>query len=306
MPTDKKAKMEKATGASLGEVANKLGIDVEERKQAKAEKQKEAKIAAAEKYEAIKKKVLAREARNYSEIILVREKEKPGSNKKRWWKVFGHSAVMLKYEVGKVHHLSFRIQEDDDYGERSKEGVIQIPDLDGFLDKMKRRGYADVKKATEVIVVRLGYSLKVEEYQSLLTIEEDLLRHAGKLIRAKEVLPTFGAVLKELDKQVHEMVRKMDRQSQDAYANKMEEITVGLKIKFIRVARGSYGLEELLKEITDSTENLWGYLAVIMDRQAYELEKVALVGEAIRAVELQVSKEKKALAIKKVDEEEGR
>ncbi|MBR3414796.1 hypothetical protein IKG73_02130 [Candidatus Saccharibacteria bacterium] len=297
MPKQKKTKKEtsdvvvRVTGTSLGQVVEKLSPKLT--KAQKDEQVKQARREAAEKYEDIKQKVLDREEENYSEIIVLRDKEIPGSKKKRWWKTTGHSTIILKYRIGKIHHLSFAIQEDTDFGPRSKEGVISIPNLDEFLEKLARRGYTDVKKGKEVVVIKLGERLRTEEYQELVTEEERLIEHSGKMVRPAMICPALDKTLKEMDKQVHEMVRKMDRQSQDAYANEMEKITTGLSIKLTRVARGSYDFEEFLTELFEAKENLWGYLGVVMDRRAFALEKIAKVGEAIREMERQAEIEKR-------------
>ena len=294
------SRVARATGASLGQVTEALLP--EETKMRRAEQEQPERREAAEKYEEIKQKVLNREKDNFSEIILVQDKEIPGSKKKRWWKILGHSAIMLKYEVGKVHHLKFTIHRDDDFGPRSEEGAISVPDLEEFLSKMARRGMTEVKRGKEVVVVKMGYSIDRERYTQLLATEEHLVEHAGKMIRPVVICPALDKVTKEMDKQVHEMVRKMDRQSQDAFANKMEGITTQISVKLTRVARGSYDFEEFLDELEDAKEDLWGYVGIIMDRRAFELEKVAQVGEAIRSVEMQLETERKLLEKEKLKE----
>ena len=318
MANGKKAKMERFSGASLAEVSQKAGLvqkaeepkvdksaEVDQSVESRAvrrTKRDEAQLKAAEKYEDLKQKVLDRERENFSEIILIRDKEVVGSTKKRWWKALGHSVYILKYEIGKLHHLSFRIRKDDDFGPRSEEGTISIPDLDSFLERMSRLGYTEVKKAKEVVIIKLGWALTKEDYIALTTFEQEMVEKTGRLIRPEEVLQGLNAAVKELDKKTHEMVRKMDRQSQDAYANNMERLTVDMKIKVIRTARGIYVLPRLLDEVTEGLETLWGYLAVIMDRRAYTIEKVSEVGVAMRAVELQIDKERKKLRKRQKDE----
>ncbi len=298
MPSQNKTKKEKAVGTSLGEVTKKLGVSTaptaKEKKKTKKEEQLEARRKAAEKYEEFKEKVLKREQTNYSEIIVLRDKEKPGEVKKRWWAVYGHSANILKYDVGRTHGAVYRILDDDNYGAKSKEGMISVPNIENFLNTMRRWGYTEIDEGSECCVIHLE-KRDVEWYQSLLDIDEELKRRLRSLIRPKEMLQNLNTTVKELDKKTHEMVRKMDTQSQMAYADEMERITIWLKVKLIRVARGSYPLGVYLEDATEKIEELWGYLAVVMDRRSFALEKIAEVGEAIRAVETQIDIERKTI-----------
>ena len=283
--SNKPNKMEKATGGSLGEVVKKLeenGVLVsdvekaaEEKRKAKAEKkieQRAERLVAAEKYKQLKERVLKREKENYSEVILLQDKEKPGDKRKRWWKAFGHSAYILKYKIGTIHKLTYNIQEDTDFGVRSEEGVVLIPNLDNFLGLMKRKGYEVSKQAKECVVVSLGEELTVEQYEELVAIDETMERRLHSLIRPEEMVQDLNGMVKELDKTMQEMTRKMDAQSQEVYANAMSRTTVWLKVKLILVARGSYDFKKYLEEATDRVEELWGYLAGVMDRRSFVLE----------------------------------
>lgn len=297
-----------AKGSSLGEVVKKLedrgvipsqkAMEAQQKAEEKAKQKEDQRVArqvAAEKYQELKKKVLDREKNNYSEIILLQDKKKPGDKKKRWWKIFGHSVYILKYKIATVHGLAYKIQEDNDFGVRSKEGVILIPNLNNFVDLMVRKGYEVSGKGTECVVIDIKEGLTIEQYQALVEIDKRLEKRLHTLIRPEHMVQDLHAATKELDKKMNEMVRKLDQHVRDAYGAEMEEMTIWMTKKLIRVARGSYDYKQYLEEMTDEIEELWGYIAVMMDRRAFVFEKIAEVAEALRAVEKQVEREKIAL-----------
>lgn len=304
----------KATGKSLGEAVKKLedqgaitsrkALEAQQKAEEKAkqkEDQKAARQLAAEKYQELKKKVLDREADNYSEIILLQDKEKPGDKKKRWWKVFGHSVYILKHKVGAAHGLAYKIQEDSDFGIRSREGVILIPNLNNFVELMTRKGYKVSGKGAECIVIDIKEKLTIEQYQALVEIDKHLEKRLHTLVRPEYMVQDLYAAAKELDKKMDEMVRKLDQHSRDVYGDEMEKTTVWISRKLLRVARGSYDYKQYLEEMSERIEEIWGYIAVMMNRRAFAFEKIVEVAEALRGVEKQVEREKIALKRKETN-----
>ncbi|MBQ9017058.1 hypothetical protein IJ103_02340 [Candidatus Saccharibacteria bacterium] len=268
----------------------------------KSDTAEEQKRKAIERYQENKRMLLEREQNNYSEIILLKDKPKGSTKHNEWWNAFGHSANLLVYYIAENHPITFRKTADTDYGIRSEEGVVSIRDLNKFCKSMKAFGYTKGVFGAEMCIIKLGRKLTPEDYNSAITVEQRMLDRVNGLILPNEMMVELSTKIGELDGKVHEVVRKMDAQSREVYADEMEKITTRMVRHMVQVERGSYPVNEFLDELLEEIEELWGYLKIITNRRAYGIKKITQIGEKIEDVRIQVMKELKKQALKKVDE----
>ena len=253
-------------------------------------------------YFAIKKRALAYEKDNYTEILVIRTPDKIKKREGYWWKMFGHSAVFYKYWVGERLKHKVRLLPDTDYEARSKEGCVSINDVNRLKQTLRTLKVYPSKETEKAIIFKLGERVTEQDYALMLHEDEMRLEMTNKLIQPKEHMTELNAKLKDALQLVHECVRKMDGASRETFGAEMERRTVELQILVLRAARGTIDVDYCLERAYDIAEDLYGFVLVLLNLRMLETKRLYVLAEAVVALEKQVKKEKKKRALKEIDD----
>lgn len=253
-------------------------------------------------YFAVKRKALEYEKNNYTELVLVRTPDKL-KNKKYWWKIFGHSAVFYKYWVGERLKIKVRLLPDTDYEVKSEEGCVSIDDIDKVKRLLKAIKIYPREETEWVTIFKLGERISEQDYVLMLQEDEMRLEMTNRLIQPKEHMTDLNAKLRDVLKLVHECVRKMDGVSRDVFGVDMERKTIQMQIEVLRTARGTTDLAYCLENIYDVAEDLYGFVLVLLNLRMMEAKKIYKLAEAVVALEKQIKKEMKKMAMAQVEDE---
>lgn len=244
-----------------------------------------------------KRRLLEYEAENYTQIVVMKTQDD------KWWKMFGHSAVFYKYLVAKRMKFRVKLLPDTDYDVVSEQGVVAIDSIEALQDKMKRAKIYPVKTTKAVVIFDLGERVTEQDYVLMLKEDEMRLAMTNKLILPEERVTELNVKVRDLHKLVHESVRKMDGVSREVFANEMEQKMVKLQLLVTRAARGTAEMDYCLNKAYDVTEDLYGYTLIIMNLRLLEPKKIYDIAEAVVALERQIKKEIKKLAMEKTEKE---
>ena len=246
-------------------------------------------------YIEVKRRALRYEQENYTELVAIR------TQNPKWWKLVGHSAIMYKYMVAPRLRLKPKLLPDTDYNEKSKEGVVSISDINKFEEKLRLAKIFLTKETNWAKIFSLGERVSREDY--LLMVDEDELRTemANKLILPEVRLAELNAKVKAVINVIHPNVRKMDGAAREAFGSEMERKAVDLQLMVLRAARGTMDFEECLTRGFDIAEDLYGYTLVFLNLQLVEPKVVYRMAEAVTALETQIKKELKKLAMIKAE-----
>lgn len=248
-------------------------------------------------YLEVKRRALRYEQENYTELVAIR------TQNPKWWKLVGHSAIMYKYMVAPRLRLRPKLLPDTDYNEKSNEGIISIPNINKFEERLRLAKIFLTKETEWVKVFSLGERVSKEDY--LLMVDEDELRTemANKLILPEVRLAELNAKTKAVVNVIHPNVRKMDGAAREAFGSEMERKAVNLQLMVLRAARGTMDFEECLTRGFDIAEDLYGYTLVFLNLKLVEPKVVYRMAEAVTALETQIKKEMRKLAAAAADKE---
>lgn len=246
-------------------------------------------------YLEVKRRALNYEKDNYTQLVAIK------SNNGDWWKLVGHSAVMYKYMVAPRLRLKPKLMPDSDYDEKSEEGVISIPDIDKFEERLKVGKIYLINSTEWTKVFDLGERVREEDYRLMVQEDEMKLKMANKLIMPEERMSELNNKAKSLLNIVHPAVRKMEGVARDVFGIEMDKRAVKAQMMILRAARGTVNVEDCLTETFDIAEDLYGYILVLMNLKLLDSKVIYNMAEAVVALESQIKKELSKRMIEQVD-----
>jgi|GEM_PF-1573850 len=247
-------------------------------------------------YLEVKRRTLNYEKNNYTQLVVMKTQDG------KWWKMFGHSAVIYENLIAPRLRLKAVRHVDTDYDEKSEEGFVGVPDIEKFQERLSFGKIYISNKTEWVRVFDLGERVAEEDYVAMLN--EDKMREemTNKLILPEVLLAELNAKAKKLLNIVHVNVRKMDGTARDAFGIDMERKVVKTQLMIVRAARGTWDVDDCLEQAYELMEDLYGYALIILNLQLMDAKVVYNITEAVVSMENQVKKELRKRALKAVDE----
>lgn len=241
-----------------------------------------------------KKRLLEKEKDNYTKLMVLKCPD-------GWWKMFGHSAIFYKYKIADSLKLAARLLPDTDYDVVSEEGYIAIDDIERLKNKLKILRIYPSNITERGWTFDLGERVTEQDYVLMLHEEDQRLERANRLISVDEHLAELNAKVKVVHKMVHECVRKMDGVTREVFAIEADRRITELQITLVRTSRGSTEIDECLRRAYEVSEELYGYIIVMMNLRLLEAKRIYDLTEAVVALEKQIKREVRKRALDKAD-----
>ena len=218
----------------------------------------------------------------------------------RWWKIAGKSVLYYSRILAPRLRRQVNVIPDDDYyGLPSKEGVVNIGDIDELFAEAKKLKYR-VKGArhAEFRAIELGKKVTPEELNEMLQEEDRYWELTEKMVQPAVVWPGIKAHLTELTRTGREMTRKLDASLQRVLGDPMMRVIIEMNLVHARAVRKRMEPMEALVAIGDNLEELEAYLAVAGTLKAFKADKAYDFATMILNTEKLVDKELKKQAEK--------
>lgn len=202
---------------------------------------------------------LEREQDNYSKLFMIHEK-------KQWWKMVGHSAIMFYYEVSNWIHYNCKLHKDSDFENQSEEGIVNIRDV-YKLDKKLAAFNIELLKATkEYRVYNLGKKFTPGDLEHMKKERDLEWAKVNKVILPKEVFPSLFLLERDLYKNVFHAGQKMPAYVQNRTMNPVTDKVAELLREYSFLASEN-GLSDI------------GYLDKVKEVMTWCMAQMVLVSE---------------------------
>lgn len=272
VPDKETAKVAEQDGANEKEVRDENSAKTEEqdrpstaaaRKKGRKEGTEQRKIYLRWKQEAMK-----HEKDNYSKLYVVHEK-------KNWWKMFGHSAILFHYDVSKWANMKSRLQTDSDYNIRSEEGNVNIKDVYEF-DKLLAKVNVNLLFASDDLrIYNIGKKYTEEEINAMIRSEELEWAQANQTIKPKEVFPALYTFLLRLLSNLYFLKAKMSSEAKASFGEPMVGLVVNQVKEYVRLCnRGGMTNEDFLEGVGAALDEVKAYIACLMETRTVKLGSV--------------------------------
>ena len=229
-------------------------------------------------YAACKERALQHEPENYSKLYIVHEK-------KGWWKMFGHSAIMFHYSVAKWANINSRLKADSDFGIRSEEGVINIKDIYELDRKLTKAGVSLLYSSDDIRIYNIGKKYTEADINAMIKTEELAWARANQTIKPKEVFPSLYSFLLRLLNEIYFLTAKMDKTARHTFGEPMTKIVTELVRDYVVLCNeGGLSDEEFLQRISRELQEIKGYTACLMETRVVKLERAQTVLYSVEKV----------------------
>lgn len=197
-----------------------------------------------------KKYVLALEKRNFTELIFIL-----GNGKEKWFKAFGHSAVIFEHRIAPMINSKALRKEDKDYNlnVHSKEGVISFKSLKDLGTKLKSVNIYLDRAEDNIFVFKLPFRVSQIEYNEYIGQDQLIVENANKIIVPELIMPKLYDELKKLRDLALSAVRRMDGSLRQTFGAEFESKTRIMVRDYVIASRDNTvdGMEFLKKTLKD-------------------------------------------------------
>ncbi|MBQ6605559.1 hypothetical protein IJH66_01090 [Candidatus Saccharibacteria bacterium] len=256
-----------------------------------AKKSKTEQAAEKREYLERKKKLLAEEAENFQKIIFLRAT-------KGYWMVGGHSAVILVNKLAKELKIRVTLKRDTDFDVKFPEGVVNLRNLDFYIQKLKESNYLEkeVERNESSVIFKLKEKVSETEYDLLLRSKEIRRQKLQSMIEKSVPMPKLNIRMTDVLKLTFRFYKKHS----DSFARKFvveqfaEDIRVAHKTMLL-VFRGQVEPVEGIRKMKTRLELALCDLTQIISLEIWTIEDSTNMATSIIETELIADSELKRL-----------
>ena len=235
-----------------------------------------------------KEQILEREKDNDSMVMLFRADD-------GWWKICGRSVLYYKKLIAARLEKEIKVWSDRDFGNTSKEGIINIRDLDKFVQEVESLGLKMHPGGNDdFVAVELGSKVSKEDLELMESEERAKWEMAERMLMPVVIWPKLRKELVELTRLCYEITRKFDAVGRIIYGSKVMDLINGSMVVFSQAARGQKDEVEALLEIRENLGRLDGLMVLINELRLLDANKdyqiATKIMETERAVETALKK----------------
>lgn len=254
-------------------------------------KEEEGRLRRAE-YLRLKQRISEIEPTNYSKLYFIWQKGK-------WYRAFGHSAIIYHYDVCPKLKRKSKLLDDRDYGIRIPGGVINISDIEILEEKLEAVNIHKIKSDQRYYIFNLGQRYTDAEIKMFEKTKDRELASINQVVVPKEIFPHLYKLIRELQEKIYFSVAKMDRYAKDVFGTelvrRMNDVYVGYSL-MVKSSSNSGGLppEEYLKSVVKDMYWLQAQMGVATNMRVLEISKITQIlresGKIIREANLCMGK----------------
>ena len=235
-------------------------------------------------YQKWKAFAIEREKDNYSKLFLIHDK-------KNWWKMVGHSAVIFNYEVSKWIHYNCKLHVDNDYENQSEDGIVNIRNIYDLDKKLVAFNISLLKATDNYRVYNIGKKFTPGDLEHMKKERELEWAKVNKVVLPKEVFPTLYLLERDLYVNVFNVGQKMQEYAQDRVMNPITDRVAELLREYSILVNGE-GLTETryLDMVKETMRWCIGQMTLISELRVLPPRKIfqilSLMGKVKREVEV--------------------
>lgn len=219
----------------------------------------------------------------------------------KWWRIVGKSVVYYSKIVGPRLARSVVVHPDDDYGETSKYGVINVPDIARFIDEMKGLDLEVVGKGDkDFIYVRLKQKVSEEEFNTLIREEDEKWSIAEKMVMPTVSWPALKTQILATLAETRHTTRKFDASLSRQMGDPMMESVLHMLQVLQLASRGRLEPSEALLSIGDDLLVLDSLIMAVMHIRVLTIDRIFKLSTATmnlkRALDKEISKNEKKIS----------
>ena len=241
-----------------------------------------------------KEGVLASEETNDRKIMVFR-----GNGK--WWRIVGKSVVYYHCIIAPRLSRQAIVHPDDDYGQTSKYGVINIPDIKKFIEEMKALDLKVVGNGGRgFIYVELKQKVSDEEFNIMINEDREKWSIAEKMVLPTVAWPALKTQILSTLAETRTVTKKFDASLSRQLGDPMMESVLNMLKTLNLVSRGRLDPMEALLDIDDERLNLDAYVMGAMHIRVLTVDKIFKLATATmnlkRALDKEISRSEKKLS----------
>ena len=247
---------------------------------------KEERIEYLQKDEEYKKKLLKKEAMNYTRVYVMK-------NWDGWLKVYDHSAVIVgKWLDGKLGR-SYHVNEDRGYGEVAAYGAVSIPPVQvgDFVRAMLNASLKLVNETDDELEFELGERVPQEDMVRMLHESELIDAKANEIVLPKEKLPNLKASTAVLIDLLYSLIREQKSGVKEVFLDDVEQRAVKMNKMVILTARGTIKLGKCLKDVLAAADELHADAKTMRELKLITARQYLELVNRIHDVEMEVKRE---------------
>lgn len=235
-------------------------------------------------YQTWKAYAIEHEKENYSKLFIIHDK-------KNWWKMVGHSAVMFNYEVSKWIHYNCKLHADNDFENQSEDGIVNIRDIYGLDKKLAAFNISLLKATDNYRVYNIGKKFTPGDLEHMKKERDLEWAKVNKVILPKEVFPTLFLLERDLFVNVFNVGQKMEEYARERVMNLITDKVAELLREYSILTSGE-GLSdtEYLEKVEGAMKWCIGQMVLVSELRILPPRKIfqilSLMGKIKREVEV--------------------
>lgn len=221
-----------------------------------------------EKYLKIKAFALEREEENFSKLFVIHEK-------KNWWKMIGNSAIIFHYEIAKRIGMTSRLVDDTDFEHRSKNGVVNISNIDVLGEKLEKNKIQYLEIKPEYIVFNLGQKSTVSDIERMKKTRELEWAKINKIILPENTFPLLYRSERQLLAKMNEITRRFEPNARDVFGKQLL-VRSEWMVRNYSLTMNGYGIEikEYLEKTIEHARWMTSEMAIVAELRLVEPERI--------------------------------
>ena len=249
---------------------------------------KEERVGLIEKDEAYKRKLLKKEAMNYTQVYVMK-------NWDGWLKIYDHSAMIvdkwLDGKLGRAYHAN----EDRGYGVLAEYGAVSIPPMQvgDFVRALLNADLKLVNESESELEFDLGERVPQEEMVRMLHENELIDAKANEIVLPKEKLVNLKASVAVLLDFSYSLIREQKSSAKDIFLDDAERRIVAINKMVIMTARGVVKVDKCLEEVRARVEELYADARTMRELKLITARQYLELVNKTRDVEMEVGRERK-------------
>lgn len=233
-------------------------------------------------YYEIKRKLLAWEKNNYTQLAVVRDTN-------GIYKMFDHSAIIFVCQVAERLKIAAKTSPDTDFELTTEKPVYVFRDLKLLEKQLEEAGIKKSVDKDPSIIYNLGYKVEPGDLIAMQAEDERMKEMINQLVLPVEVYPGLRNELRQLTKKAHEVVRKMEATTRTMVGDSILAILAGLVEDFIIAANGHESMDAYLERAVVDLRRLDAKMMLLSDLRQLEDEKILEMIQRIARVQKKVA-----------------
>ncbi|MBQ7040842.1 hypothetical protein IJN73_02120 [Candidatus Saccharibacteria bacterium] len=249
-----------------------------------------------------KKLALTMERKNFSKLIFIL-----GNGKQKWYKGFGHTAVIFEHRVGPMIGSKAVARKDGDFNRtiHSKEGVVAVRYIDDLREKLLKIGCTIEDDKDNIYVFNLPWTVAQEQYNLYLRESEEMVERTNKILAPHLIMPELYTQMILLHRLIFYSAERMSKGAREMVGQEMEQNVRTMIKRYVVAAKTKQDAMAVLESLMIHLDDFNGNLAAINGLGVDEDRKIMEMAEKAEEVRKEILLQMKIVRAKEIEREHG-